>query len=344
VIAQLDGYEIAADAWERAVLPARVEGYEPSMLDHLCLTGEVAWARLSAPSGDLTQLIGATPIALFLREHVDRWVALRPATAEAHPDLGNESRRVLDVLRARGASFAHDLSSATNLESTAVRAALGTLVAAGLVASDGFGGLRSIVRGASGRRVEPASRSTVAGRWSLIHAPIHTIATPDHDTAVETQARALLARYGVVFRKLLTREANGSPWRELTRVYRRLEARGDIRGGRFVAGMSGEQFALPDAVERLREVRRTPPDGRVVAISAADPLNLAGIVTTGDRVRVVAGSRVAYRNGVPVAALEGEYIRPLTPIDEAAAVASEVASTLTGRELPAISSGFVGRS
>jgi ATP-dependent Lhr-like helicase len=339
VIGQLDGYEIAADAWERAVLPARVEGYEPSMLDHLCLTGEVAWARLSAPAGDLTHLIGATPIALFLREHADRWVALRPASGELHPDIAGDSRQVLEVLRTRGASFAHDLSSATGLDSTAVRAALGTLVAAGLVASDGFGGLRTIVRAATGRRVEPAARSTVAGRWSLIHP----IGTPDHDSAVETQARALLARYGVVFRKLLAREANGSPWRELTRVYRRLEARGEIRGGRFVAGMSGEQFALSDAVERLREVRRTAPDGRVVAISAADPLNLAGIVTTGERVRGVAANRVAYRNGVAVAALEGEYIRPLTQIDEGPSIASEVASTLTGRELPAITSGFVGR-
>jgi ATP-dependent Lhr-like helicase len=339
VIGQLDGYEIAADAWERAVLPARIEGYEPSMLDHLCLTGEVAWARLSAPAGDLTHLIGATPIALFLREHADRWVALRPASSESHPDIGDESRQLLDVLRTRGASFAHDLSSATGLDSSAVRAALGTLVAAGLVASDGFGGLRTIVRAATGRRVEPATRSTIAGRWSLIHA----ISAPDHDTAVETQARALLARYGVVFRKLLAREANGSPWRELTRVYRRLEARGEIRGGRFVAGMSGEQFALPDAVERLREVRRTAPDGRVVAISAADPLNLAGIVTTGERVRGVAANRLAYRNGVPVAALEGEYIRALTPIDDGSSIASEVASTLTGRELPAITSGFVGR-
>src|SRR5438094_3821951 len=124
--------------------------------------------------------------------------------------------------------------------------------------------------------------------------------------AIDLQAQALLRRYGVVFRRLLAREANAAPWRELTRVYRRLEARGDIRGGRFVSGMSGEQFALSDAVDRLREVRRTPPDGRCVVISAADPLNLAGVVTIGDRVRTAAGSRVAYRNGVPLAAMEGD--------------------------------------
>ncbi len=168
VIAQLDGYELAADAWERAVLPARIDGYEPSMLDHLCLTGEVAWARLSAPGGDLTQLIGATPIALFLREHADRWVILRPSDGP-HPDISEDSRRVLDVLRTRGASFAHDLAGAVGVAPAAIREALGELVAAGLVASDGFGGLRSIVRAAGGRRVEPAGRSNVAGRWSLIH-------------------------------------------------------------------------------------------------------------------------------------------------------------------------------
>ncbi len=148
----------------------------------------------------------------------------------------------------------------------------------------------------------------------------------------------------MVFRKLLAREPNGSPWRELTRVYRRLEARGEIRGGRFVAGMSGEQFALPEAVEKLREIRRTAPDDRVIAISAADPLNLAGIVTTGDRVRVVAANRVAYRNGVPLAALEGDFMHPLTQVDGVAApVAAEVATTLTGRQMPAVLSGFVGR-
>ena len=162
------------------------------------------------------------------------------------------------------------------------------------------------------------------------------------ERAIDLQARSLLSRYGVVFRRLLTREANAAPWRELTRVYRRLEARGEIRGGRFVSGMSGEQFALPDAVERLREIRRTAPNGRLLAISAADPLNLTGIITTGDRVRAAAASRVVYRDGVPVAALEGDYMRPLTDI--ASDVAAEVATVLTGRRMPAVTSGFVGGS
>jgi ATP-dependent helicase Lhr and Lhr-like helicase len=141
---------------------------------------------------------------------------------------------------------------------------------------------------------------------------------------------------------LLTRESNALPWRVLARVYRRLEARGEIRGGRFVSGLSGEQFALAEAVERLREVRRTPHDHRVVVISGADPLNLAGIVTTGERVGAVASTRIAYRDGVPLAAMEGDYIRPLAEIDPA--IAADVASALTGRRLPPVLSGFVGRA
>ena len=161
------------------------------------------------------------------------------------------------------------------------------------------------------------------------------------EDALEQQAWSLLHRYGVVFRRLLARESNVAPWRALTRVYRRLELRGEIRGGRFVSGMTGEQFALPEAVTRLRETRRTPADGRLVVISAADPLNLAGIVTSGDRVRAVTSTRIIYRDGVPLAALEGDYMRQLAPID--AAIAGKVASALAGRPTPAVVSGFIGR-
>ena len=155
------------------------------------------------------------------------------------------------------------------------------------------------------------------------------------------QARALLQRYGVVCRRLLVRETGAQPWRLLARVYRRLEARGEIRGGRFVNGLSGEQFALPEAVERLREVRRTPPAHTLTVISAADPLNLSGIVTAGDRVAAVASTRIVYRDGVALAVMEGDYIRPLTTIDPA--IAADVASALAGRRVPPVISGFVGR-
>jgi len=189
-----------------------------------------------------------------------------------------------------------------------------------------------------------ALRSQLAGRWSLVQTL--TPARAGHEVSdeerVEFQARALLRRYGVVFRRLLTREPGAINWRDLVRMYRTLESRGELRGGRFVSGMSGEQFATPSAVERLREVRRTPGDGRLIAVTASDPLNLAGIVTAGDRIRVQAGNRVLYRNGVPLAALEGEFLRPLT--DLPAAVASQVASAIAGRSLPAVTSGYVGRS
>jgi ATP-dependent Lhr-like helicase len=347
VVEALDGFELAADAWERTVLPARVDGYDPSMLDTLCLTGEVGWARLSASTRDATQVVGATPVALFLREHGGLWAALKgsaekgPIGASDDEACGDDARRVLDALRGRGASFVHDLVATCGLNETRVRAALGDLVAAGIIVSDGFGGLRALVRAASGR---PSGRAHVAGRWSLLAS---SAASEDgaREAAVEAQARSLLRRYGIVFRRLLAREANVAPWRELTRVYRHREARGEIRGGRFVAGMSGEQFAAADAVERLREVRRTPPDGRCLVISAADPLNLAGIVTAGDRVRSAAATRLLYRDGVPLAAMEGDYVRPLIPIvDVAPAVAAEVATMLAGRPLPAIMSGFIGRS
>ena len=150
----------------------------------------------------------------------------------------------------------------------------------------------------------------------------------------------LLHRYGVVFRRLATRETTGVTWRELVRVYRRLEDRGEIRGGRFVAGMAGEQFALPDAVDRLREIRRSHADDRILAISAADPLNLTGIVTPGDRIREATGNRIVYLSGVPVAALEGETIRTLADVDPS--IASDVAAAAAGRRVPVLS-GFVGR-
>jgi ATP-dependent Lhr-like helicase len=271
---------------------------------------------------------------------------------EATRDFSPAGRSVLDALRARGASFVPELVSACRIDETAVRAALADLVAAGLVASDGFGGLRAIVRASGGRG--SAGRNSVTGRWSLLDRGTESSGdgtgdggprSGDREAAVELQARTLLRRYGIVFRRLLAREANVAPWRELSRVYRRLEARGEIRGGRFVSGMSGEQFALGVAIERMREVRRTPPDGRCLVISAADPLNLVGIVTAGERVRAVAASRVAYRDGVPLAAMEGDYVRPLIALtDVAPALAAEVATTLAGRPMPAVLSGFVGRS
>jgi len=290
VIRQLDGFEIAANAWERHVLPLRIDRYEPPLLDALCFTGEVGWARLT------------TGVALFPRAHTSAWLT------ETTPTLTERAQHLLDLLRTRGASFARDLGDDTS-------EALEELVSAGLITSDGF----------IGRKPERA------GRWSIL------VADTNREEAIETQARALLKRYGVIFRRLLTREPNAAPWRELARVYRRLEARGEIRGGRFVTGMSGEQFALPEAVTTLREIRRTPADARLTVISACDPLNLIGILTTSDRIRAIPGTRIAYRDGIPVAVMEGDFLRPLDQPD------IEAAAALAGRRVP-VAAGFVGRT
>jgi ATP-dependent Lhr-like helicase len=336
VIAQLDGVELPARAWERDVLAARVDRYDPTLLDMLCLTGEVAWARLSTGP---TQVVGATPIALFLREHADAWLALRSAPTATDvvvgAGLGRPVMAVLERLRSHGASFAHDLAAACGLTVEEVRAALAELVAAGYVSSDGPAGLRRIIGGP--QWAAGAGRSGSEGRWFALK---ETEGDGPREAAVETLAWTLLRRYGVVFRRVLAREAAGVPWRELARVYRRLEARGEIRGGRFVGGMSGEQFALPDAVERLRETRRSGADDRLITISAADPLNLTGIITPGDRIRLAAGNRIVYRNGVPVAAMEGDMLKTLAELD--AAVAAAAAAAAAGRRVPVVS-GYVGR-
>jgi ATP-dependent Lhr-like helicase len=317
IVGQLDGYEIAATAWERHILPARVEKYSSSMLDTLCLTGHVGWGRLSRQAS----LVGVTPIALFLREHAEAWQTLRDDSLEM--TLSDGARRILDVLRTRGASFARELGAHE-------QEAVTELVAAGLVTSDGFAGLRALV--------DKRARADQAGRWSLFGASVPEL---ERDAVVEIQARTLLKRYGVVFRRLLVRETNAAQWRELSRVFRRLEARGEIRGGRFVNGMSGEQFALPEGVERLRELRREGNDDTLIVISAADPLNLTGILTNDDRLRTAPGTRIAYRNGIAISVMEGDYLRPLIPVDESVAV--EAAAALAGRRV-AVTSGFVGRS
>jgi ATP-dependent Lhr-like helicase len=356
-LATLDGFELAGAAWERAVLPARVDGYDASMLDLLCLTGEVGWARLSPPgigarpSTELgttlslspldglgaiqpPRLTPATPVALFLREHGDAWQTLRAAEGDPEGRLPENARRVLDVLRSRGASFLNDLRAAGALDASEVRRSLGTLVASGMAASDGFAGLRALMRGGPGRTITPDRRASFAGRWTTISQPPSSPSRATVEAAVEAQAWALLRRYGVVFRRVLMRESIAAPWRDLTRVYRRLEARGEIRGGRFVSGMSGEQFALPRAVERLREVRRTPHDGRLLIISTADPLNLGGIITSGDRIRAAVRNRLVYRDGVPIAALEGDVVRELAPIDPA--IAADVSRALSRRRVPVL--------
>ncbi len=312
VLDLLDGYEVAAGAWESDVLPARLEQYDPLWLDGLCLSGEIAWGRVSAagPSnGHKSGPIRTTPIALFRRERGAVWRSLRTQPEPAQLALSHSARAVLEALDARGASFFGDLVNATGLLRTAVEQGLAELVAWGLVTSDSFAGLRALLVPSDRRRplggarlrrrrgpVAPFGVET-AGRWARV-APGSPLS---EEQVAEAVAWQLLRRYGVVFRRLVQRESLLVPWRDILRVYRRLEARGEIRGGRFVGGFSGEQYALPEAVGSLRAVRREESAGELVAVSGADPLNLVGILTPGELLPALGANRVLYRDGVPVA-------------------------------------------
>jgi len=314
VIRQLQGFEIPANAWERQVLARRIADYDPKWLDQLCLTGAVGWGRLSPHPATIESSNGngtepsrrrviptsVAPITFFIRDEAD-WMTPHHSIAESH-GLSPVAREVLEYLRLRGASFFADIVRATGKLKAEIETGLWELVAGGVVTADGFDNLRSLIdpkRRAgqgSGRTTRPRHSS---GRWAILH----TDSAVDRDRAVEATCWMLLKRYGIVFRDLLTRETNLPKWRELQIAYRRLEARGEIRGGRFVDGFLGEQFALPVAVESMRATRKLPPNGEVVTVSAADPLNLVGIVVPGDRVPAISGRTVSYRDGVAVEAV-----------------------------------------
>src|SRR5262245_6606317 len=312
IIGQLEGVELPARAWESQVLPARVSGYQPDDLEHLCLGGVVAWGRLrAAPPPDEARLRApgrAAPLAFVLREDLP-WL-LGPA--DERPALPREAEVVHDVLERQGASFTADIARVTNLAPAAVEGALWTLVANGLVTGDGVAGLRLLIdppddaRGARLHMLGGRRRLVPAGRWALLRG-----AAPDESQPADAErfARLWLARWGVVLRELLVRETCMPPWRELLPVLRRLEARGEVRGGRFVAGMVGEQFALPEAVEALRAVRRRPAVTETVVVAAADPLNLVGIVVPGARVPPAAHEVIAYRDGEAVDAGDEDAVR-----------------------------------
>ncbi len=333
VLRQLQGFEIPANAWERQVLARRIVDYDPKWLDQLCLTGSVGWGRLSPHPATLDYSSGrgsedeptlrrrrviptsVAPITFFVREDAD-WMTPRHPGAEVSEKngLSHGAQKVLDFLRQRGASFFADIVRGTEKLKAEIETALWELVAAGLVTADGFDNLRSLIdpkRRAgqgSGRAMRPRHN---AGRWALLHAE----EVVERSRAVEAACWMLLRRYGIVVRDVLAREANLPPWRELLGGFRRLEDRGEIRGGRFVDGFLGEQFALPVAVDSVRALRKldaahdaaqgTNPQSRImqetITLSAADPLNLVGILVPGERVPAISGNSVTYRDGAAVA-------------------------------------------
>ncbi|MGD9617101.1 MAG: hypothetical protein AB7W06_17135 [Alphaproteobacteria bacterium] len=351
VLGQLEGFEAPAGAWETEILPSRITGYDPAWLDDQCLAGRIAWARLrprSFPphpalsptggeglnggarggraSGPAAGPVRTTPITLLARRHAPLWTALSPMPDPAQ--ASGRARLVADFIRDNGASFFDELADGTRLLRPQIEEALAELVALGLVSSDSFAGLRALLMPADKRRSRRGRAlfgMEDSGRWALARRARPAAPVPGQtDDAVEHLARTLLRRYGVVFWRLLEREAAWlPPWRDLLRVYRRLEARGEIRGGRFVAGFSGEQYALPEAVGALRETRRKqgagPSDsGEFVSLSGADPLNLVGILTPGPKLGALTGNRVLYCDGIPIALLAGGEIRFLAELDEAA--------------------------
>jgi ATP-dependent Lhr-like helicase len=328
---QLEGFEAPAIEWERTLLPARVANYDPRWLDALCLSGAVGWGRISPhpawSNGDGAaprRVIptNAAPITFYIRETAD-WLphALAQQCVEEsnlQQALSPEALQLRALLQQRGACFSNDIQRILNLTRQQTQHALWELATAGLAAADGFDQLRAMM--------DPRRKSTTAptagkrptrssaGRWSLLYenlceAPINPREREDHlrqqaieqarrtDAALESAAKMLLARYGVLFRDLLVRESNAPRWRDLLNILRRLEARGEIRGGRFLSGFGGEQYALPEAVESLRAAR-TRDCSAIITLAAADPLNLAGIVIPGDRIPAVPGKQVVYRNGI----------------------------------------------
>jgi ATP-dependent Lhr-like helicase len=304
VVRQLQGFEIPANAWERQVLARRVADYDPTWLDHLCMTGAVGWGRLSPHPATLEDSAegkrrviptSVAPITFFIREESD-WMIQKHPGAEAR-GLSHGAKQVLEFLRQRGASFFPDIVRGTGKLKAEIETALWELVAGGLVTADGFDNLRSLIdpkRRAgqgSGRTSRPRHSS---GRWALLY----TDQTAEKNRATEATCWMLLKRYGIVFRDVLARETNLPTWRELLMAFRRLEDRGEVRGGRFVDGFLGEQFALPVAVESVRAMKKLPLSGETITISAADPLNLVGILVPGERVPAISGRIVSFKDGV----------------------------------------------
>ncbi len=324
VLDLLDGYELPAAAWEPEVLALRVKGYSPGWLDQLCFTGRIGWGRLTrpqTPTGRPATPVRSSPVSLFHRENLRHWLTL----SESPPIQGfsPDARQVLEALNGGGALFFGEIVRQTSLLPSRVEQALAELTAQGIVTADSFEGLRALLLPEQKRRPFAPSEGRrhrrgvtsieFAGRWSVLR-PFSPVAAVERDESLDVYARALLRRYGVIFRRLIERESFKVSWLELLRVYRRMEARGEIRGGYFVGGVSGEQFALPEAIGLLRSIRKNAAKAEssapsLITISGADPLNLSGILASGPRIASIAAHRILLRDGLPIAALKaGEVI------------------------------------
>ncbi len=310
IVEQLEGIAIAAAAWESDVLPARMQDYDPNWLDSVCLSGRAMWMRMDAPDVATAGPVRATPIVLLTRKNAKQWQSwTNDAKGEVDiTHLSHPAQRMYEYLQAHGASFFADISQGIHLLQSQAEDGLSELVAAGMVSADSFSGLRALVLPMDRKRKLAARGMRIAqfgledaGRWSMVKR-----AHSDESASLEPLVFILLKRYGVVFRKLLIHESDRlPPWHVLLRVFRQLEAQGLIRGGRFVAGVTGEQYALPEAVASLRAVRKQSCDGKLISLSAADPLNLSGVLIPGPRIPALVGNRLLLRDGELIASYVG---------------------------------------
>jgi ATP-dependent Lhr-like helicase len=315
IVGQFEGYPAAASAWDSDILSARIKDYSPGWLDDLCRSGKLVWTRLTARNKGAGTALRSTPILLLPRSQVGLWSGLTEQTPVS--ELSAKTQKVHEALSQHGALFFDELMHEAHLLRSELEIALQELVGAGLVNADSFAGLRALITPASKRQNRSSRRGRGAfvggmddaGRWALLRrgpaAPVveNQRPAPTPTETLEHIAMTLLRRYGVVFWRILEREADWLPsWRELLRTFHRLEARGEVRGGRFVSGLAGEQFASPEAIPLLREVRRRPHDGSLIAVCGVDPLNLAGTLLPGAKVPALASNRLVYRDGIPAAA------------------------------------------
>ena len=357
---KLEGYAIPAAAWEKDILPARIKNYSITSLDRLCSSGRIVWTRLltnryrskwGESSANKTVLLRNTPITLIERDNLGIWQKLLTLRQDEDIKLSAPAQKTLDILHRHGASFFVDLVRQTGLLRTHVEVALAELAACGLITSDSYAGLRALItpenkRPAYAHRNHHRRRAAIindidaAGRWSIIHSPEEdtenssTFNWPSTDeTTLNAIALVLLKRYGVVFRKVLEREPDLPPWRELLYAYRRMEARGEIRGGHFVEGFEGEQFARAEAIALLRKQKNERQELPSAVISATDPLNLIGTILPGERIPAVHTNRILFKNGLPIAKQLNGVTTCLTEVDPASRW--EIDNLLTRQRKPA---------
>ncbi len=350
-LGRLEGITTPAAAWEADILPARIDRYDPNWLDMLCMSGSFVWGRFYHTKTAINEskrsgAIKSTPINLLSRNNMDIWRALM-ANQKEPLSLSSNANLIRNDLDSRGASFFNDIVKRTRLLKTQVEEGIGELVAAGRVTSDNFTGLRALLTPSSHKLNGNRSRRTRtsvygmerAGRWSLIST--ETEIMPLDNDQMERLIFVYLKRWGVLFKQVLEKEVFSPPWRILVQALRRMELKGEIRGGRFVAGAIGEQFALPETVDRLRQISKEKKRSQLLVLAASDPLNMLGIILPGKKVARVSGNRVLYRDGIPIALLEAKEIKYLADIGDGDI---EIQQALIRRTFPPALRAYLGKS